>query len=119
MQPPHIQQPRTGHISRLRAMVVERARSGHAATHPRLPTADLYLTCVRKWTASLTGVQRQRPYTLEEVIALSGLNGVYRRSPSRVYVARALMGCGFVQKRDWTVAGRNRRYWIWGEVVDE
>ncbi len=52
---------------------------------------------------------------MDEVMVLAGLKGRYREHASARYTGEALRRCGFVTKRDWTTAGRNKRFWVKGE----
>ena len=81
----------------------------HVATGP---IADGYVTQITNWTQRLTPVQLGRCFSMEEVMALAGLKGRYRDHASVRYTGEALRLCGFKQKRDWTAAGRNKRYWV-------
>ena len=74
--------------------------------------ADGYVTQITKWTQCLTPAQLGRCFSMDEVMALAGLKGRYRDHASVRYTGEALRRCGFKQKRDWTAAGRNKRYWL-------
>jgi hypothetical protein len=78
------------------------------------PIADGYVRQITKWTQRLTPAQLGRCFSMEEVMALAGLKGRYREHASVRYTGEALRRCGFKQKRDWTAAGRNKRYWKFG-----
>ena len=84
----------------------------HAATDS-IP--DGYVTQIMNWSQRLTPAQLGRRYSMEEVMTLAGLKGRYRDHASVRYTGEALRRCGFVTKRDWTSAGRNKRYWVKGE----
>jgi hypothetical protein len=115
MQPPMIG------IS-LRELVNRLAREAKAdqtpTTHVHLgPIVDSYVAQIISWTQRLTPAQLGRSFSLEEVMALAGLKGRYREHASLRYTGEALRRCGFKQQRDWTVSGRNKRYWKFvGEV---
>ncbi len=51
----------------------------------------------------------ERPWTMTEIA--DRLVGKYRAHPHPQHVARALRNLGWAQKRDWTQAGKGRRYW--------
>ncbi len=76
---------------------------------------DIYVTQITKWAQCLTQAQLGRCFSIEEVMVLAGLKGRYRSQASVRYTAEALRRCGFKQKRDWTVAGRNKRFWVKGD----
>lgn len=112
MQPPVIQ-------ANLREAVAELAREGLAPVNTRSgmvdingPITECYVALITSWVQCLTPSQLGRHYTLGEVICLSGLRGRYRDHASVRYTGEALRRCGFKQKRDWTAAGRNKRYWV-------
>lgn len=77
--------------------------------------ADTYVTQITNWSQRLTPAQLGRRYSMEEVMALAGLRGRYRDHASARYTGEALRRCGFVTKRDWTTAGRNKRFWVKGD----
>ena len=82
-------------------------------THvPAEPIPDGYVTQITRWTQRLTPAQLGRCFSMDEVMALAGLKGRYRDHASVRYTGEALRRCGFKQKRDWTAAGRNKRYWL-------
>lgn len=112
MQPPVIG-------ANLRDAVNRLARE--AATTPQPHThlapgsiADSYVTQITSWSQQLTPAQLDRRYSMEEVMILAGLKGRYRDRASVRYTGEALRRCGFVTKRDWTTAGRNKRFWVKG-----
>jgi len=76
------------------------------------PIADEYVSKITMWTKCLTPAQLGRYFSMEEVMALAGLKGRYRDHASVRYTGEALRRCGFIQKRDWTASGRNKRYWL-------
>lgn len=90
------------------------APHAHVATGP---IADKYITQITNWTQRLTPAQLGRCFSMEELMVLAGLKGRYRDHASVRHTGEALRRCGFKQKRDWTVAGRNKRYWYF--VGDE
>jgi hypothetical protein len=73
--------------------------------------ADRYFVQITAWTYGLSPVQRSRRYSIGEVMLLAALKGHFRDHASLRYTGEALRRCGFTQKRDWTAAGRNKRYW--------
>ena len=77
--------------------------------------SDSYVAQITSWSQQLTPAQLSRKYSMEEVMTLAGLKGRYRDHASVRYTGEALRRCGFVTKRDWTTAGRNKRFWVKGE----
>ena len=72
--------------------------------------AEEYVERIQIWLDRLPPVQRSRKFSISEVITLATLPGHYRPVASLRYTGEALRRCGFKQKRDWTTAGRNKRY---------
>jgi len=69
------------------------------------------------WKASMTPQEQIRGFTTAEIIVLAQLRGKHRPLPGDRLVSLALRAVGFIPCRDWTVAGRNRRYWKFsGEI---
>ena len=66
---------------------------------------------IKAWSESMTPEQRTRHFTTVEVERLAGLVGKHGGRAAHHHVAMALWAVGFKHCRDWTVAGRNRRYW--------
>jgi hypothetical protein len=112
MQPPVI----TPHLRDSVNLLVTKSRE-KATCHPPSNTEmgailDCYANQIMKWSQHLSPAQLSRKYSIEEVMALACLRGRYRDHASVRYTSEALRRCGFVTKRDWTVAGRNKRYWM-------
>lgn len=84
-------------------------------THrPPLRDADILRDLELKlkvWKSIMTPQEQRRGFTTAEVIVLAQLRGKHRPLPGDRLVGLALRAVGFVPCRDWTVAGRNRRYW--------
>ena len=83
-----------------------------AAAGAVMPTSALYQNAIAKWIESLTPLQRFRRFSMIEIIKLAGTSGINGKAASVQLMGDALHACGFVQSRDWTKAGRNRRYWV-------
>ena len=112
MQPPvitaHILDSVTQLLTESKGRVINRE-----STNPgKIEILDCYADQIMKWSQHLSPVQLIRKYSIEEVMALACLRGRYRDKASFRYTGEALRRCGFVTKRDWTVAGRNKRFWI-------
>lgn len=74
--------------------------------HP--PPLD-YVGTLRSWWNSLPPATRAHPWELKTIIAAAFAG---QRTPCRWLVGQALRSLGWVSKRDWTNAGRNRRQWV-------
>ena len=100
-------------IDKLKAETLE--LNAKSPTNPTKPISliEQYTNQITTWVASMTTLQRQRTYTLEEIITLAGLKGYFRARASNQYTGEALRRCGFNPKRDWTISGRNKRYWLY------
>lgn len=59
--------------------------------------------------ASLAPAQRDRPWSMEELVIR--LRGRFRERPHPMHVGQALRALGWTQKRDWSQNGGGRRYW--------
>ena len=111
MQPPFIFQNLRATIDQLKTeAIIEQARS--VQTVPKESIPDEYVERIQRWVSRLPPVQRSRKFSIAEVITLATLPGHYRPAASLRYAGEALRRCGFKQKRDWTAAGRNKRYWL-------
>jgi len=98
-------------IDKLKAETLE--LNSRPSTRPTKPISliDHYTHQITTWIATLTALQRQRKYKLEEITALAQLKGHYRERSSNQFTGEALRRCGFIAKRDWSAAGRNCRWW--------
>lgn len=98
-------------IDKLKAETLElNAKAPTNLTKP-ISLVEQYSAQITSWVASMTTLQRQRTYTLEEIIALAGLKGYFRARASNQYTGEALRRSNFYPTRDWTNLGRNKRYW--------
>lgn len=82
-----------------------------AAASAAMPTSARYQNAIERWLATLTPAQRQRRFSMGEIVKLAGVIGINGKPASVQVMGDALHACGFVHKRDWTTAGRNTRYW--------
>lgn len=115
MQPPVIYQPLRSRLEQLSDRAITQARpAAKQQTRIRAPI-EQYVELIRSWQRQQPPIQNQRKFTIDELIQLTNLEGRYRMKPSQRHVAEALRRCGFFSKRDWTNAGRNKRYWAWKE----
>ena len=88
----------------------------HAAAAVRVKHqshADKLRDQIKAWSESMTPEQRKRRFTIEEIERLAGLKGKTGGKTAHHHIAQSLRAIAFVPRRDWTVAGRNKRYWIW------
>jgi hypothetical protein len=113
MQPPLILRPLREQIEHLREQARLSAQQKPTDKNMDSKIVDEYTTRIRNWQEHSAPIQRQRLFTIDELIRLTNLNGRFRINASHRYTGEALRRCGFKQKRDWTVSGRNKRYWIW------
>lgn len=65
---------------------------------------------IRRWWANLPDCQKDRRFQLSEIAAYC--HGRYKPKAALRQVAAALRTLGWREVRDWTNAGRNRRYWF-------
>jgi len=63
------------------------------------------------WINSMAPEQRKRRFSIDEVERLAGLVGKSGGSAAHHQIAQALRALGFQPCRDWTNAGRNKRFW--------
>lgn len=66
---------------------------------------------IAAWCASMSPEERKRRFSLAEVEKLAGLVGKHGGHAAHHYIAQALRAVGFQPCRDWTNAGRNKRFW--------
>jgi len=116
MQPPLIFENLRKTVDRLKTEAMS-AQASSVQAVPKGNITDEYVERIQTWVGRLPPVQRHRQFTIAEVIALATLTGHFRPNASLRYAGEALRRCGFKQKRDWTAAGRNKRYWkFFGEA---
>jgi hypothetical protein len=71
-----------------------------------IPITDQIETLMR----SLPPMQRDRPWSMEELVAR--LQGRYNARPSAGDIGVALRKIGWTRSRDWSECGAGRRVWI-------
>lgn len=113
MQPPLIYRSVREQMERLRDQTLTTVKSNLASPKKDQKIVDEYTSLIRSWQDHATPVQKLRLFTIDELIRLANLSGRFRVQASHRFTGEALRRCGFKQKRDWTAAGRNKRYWIW------
>jgi len=67
-----------------------------------------YALPLSNWLSSLPPAAKHNPWSLETIMAAAYPG----KRPAPRCVATALRQLGFTQKRDWSGAGLNRRFWI-------
>lgn len=65
---------------------------------------------IKRWWVNLPPVMQERPFQIIEIAAQC--RGCYRDKPALRSVAAALRVLGWSELRDWSNAGRNRRFWL-------
>lgn len=105
-------QPPTSVRAPLRLHLEQLRQATQRATYTRPPSqTDLFRDLIKRWASAMTPEQRSRRFSTEEVERLAGLVGKHGGRAAHHHIALALRSAGFSPCRDWTVAGRNRRYW--------
>lgn len=106
VQPPtSVRPPLTLHLEQLR-------QAAQRATYTRAPNqTDRFRDLIYRWSAAMTPEQLSRRFTTAEIELLAGLVGKHGGRAAHHHIALALRSAGFIPCRDWSVAGRNRRYW--------
>ena len=108
MQPPTSNSvPLRIQLAQLKQASVEAVRVKHQSHRDKLREQ------IKAWSESMTPEQRKRRFTIEEIERLAGLKGKTGGRTAHHHIAQSLRAIAFVPRRDWTVAGRNKRYWIW------
>ena len=108
MQPPTCKTlPLRIQLAQLKQASAEAIRVNHQSQTDRLSNQ------IKTWSESMTPEQRKRRFTMEEIERLAGLVGKLGRGAAYHHIAQSLRAIGFSPCRDWTAAGRNKRYWIW------
>lgn len=102
----------------LRVQLEQLRRSSERFIHTKpLRHTDRLREQIKVWSESMTPEQRKRRFTMEEIERLAGLVGKLGRGAAHHHIAQSLRAIGFSPCRDWTVAGRNKRYWIWSSEL--
>ena len=106
---------REAYLAKLRA-TSDAANLRHEKAKAKTPGADPRVLCdtppvsqIESLMRSLPPVQRDRPWSMDELVAR--LQGRYSTRPHPMNVGNALRALGWVQKRDWSREGGGRRYW--------
>lgn len=108
MQPPTSNSvPLRIQLAQLKQASVEAVRVKHQSHRDKLREQ------IKAWSESMTPEQRKRRFTIEEIERLAGLMGKFGGRAAHHHIAQSLRNIGFAPCRDWTLSGRNKRYWIW------
>lgn len=108
-----LQPPTSGHVP-LRVQLEQLKRTSERGIHTKpVRHSDHLRDQIKVWSESMTPEQLTRRFSTEEIERLAGLVGKHGGRAANHHMAQALRAIGFISCRDWTVAGRNRRYWIW------
>jgi hypothetical protein len=113
MQPPQLgatiltYTPIRDQLAQLKAYAESRHQS-----NPCSSGVDRLACQIETWLRAMSRQQQFRKFTVDEVIMLAQLTGAYQTLPAKREVAEALRVLGFRAGRDWSNAGRNRRYWV-------
>lgn len=110
MQPPTCKTlPLRIQLAQLRQAAAESVGINHQSQTDKLSDQ------IKTWSESMTPEQRKRRFTMEEIERLAGLMGKFGGRAAHHHIAQSLLAIGFDSRRDWTAAGRNKRYWIWSK----
>lgn len=95
--------------------LIARASRQAQVTPPALPASQItcppvdYKKLVQQWYDKEPPALRNRKYSMAEFVIR--FTGRFRPRPATRLIAEALRELGWTEHRDWTRAGRNRRYW--------
>lgn len=106
-------QPPTSNSVPLRIQLAQLKQSAAAVPIKHQSQTDKLRDQIKTWYESMTPEQRKRRFTIEEVERLAELMGKFGGRAAHHHIAQSLRAIEFVPRRDWTAAGRNKRYWIW------
>jgi hypothetical protein len=105
-------QPPTSSAGNLRLYLEQLRKNSKSGAYTRHTSqTDRLRDRIIHWTESMTPELRSRRFTTEEIESLAGLIGKNGGRAAHHQIALALRSVGFKPCRDWTLAGRNRRYW--------
>jgi hypothetical protein len=106
-----------GYIDQLKADTAEANLRREEEAKANRHNADSRVLCDKPLTEqiealmrSLSSAQRDRPWSMDELVAR--LQGRYSARPHPMNVGQALRALGWTQKRDWTRDGGGKRYWV-------
>lgn len=88
----------------------EEAKAKTLNADPRVVCDTPLVDQIEALMRSLSPVQRNRPWSMDELVAR--LQGRYSARPHPMNVGQALRALGWIQRRDWTQNGYGRRVWV-------
>jgi len=109
-QPPQISAFAKESIARLAHEAGQINKTPRPLNPQRVPNKPNYVDQIAIWYESLPPASRDRRYMMTEFT--SQFAGAYRSHAAARSIAAALRTLGWIEKRDWTLAGRNQRYWL-------
>ena len=105
-------QPPTSTYVPLRIQLMQLQKAVQYAQHAKpVRHSERLREQIKTWAESMSPEQIARRFTTEEIERLAGLVGKHSGRAAHHHIAQALRTLGFQPCRDWTVAGRNKRYW--------
>lgn len=108
MSNPSPADPLRQHIAALQRPFVPTVQPAPVA--PELLPVSQYRDTLAAWWAGLPPATREHPWSLDTVV--DAAFPARAKRPALRCVAQALRQLGFTERRDWTLAGRNRRLWL-------
>ncbi len=109
MQPPQTTLTLRQQVDQL---IAQASHASRRAPKPRVKNCCLsinYTQLIQHWFEKEPPALRQRKYSMTEFVIRFA--GRFRPKPAARLLAEALRELGWTEHRDWTRAGRNRRYW--------
>ena len=98
-----------GYIAQLEKLASAGTAEKRTEPPPAATTYTPLLTQLERLFATMPANQRRRDYTVAELVPR--LQGEFRVHPSAAGVAAALKQLGFIQRRDYSLAGGGIRVW--------
>ena len=92
------------------------AQAKRLGTDPRVLSAKPLRQQIEELMRSLSPAQRNRPWSMDELV--TRLEGRYRARPHPMNVGQALTALGWASVRDWTRDGGGKRYWALKIKID-
>lgn len=113
MQPPVNLGHLRGYIEQLKIEARSIATTPQGNPNKSIDRINEHSQKISEWVNELPDAQKSQPYSIDAIIRLAGLTGLYAQHPSHQRIAIALRKSGFIQLRSWKKSNRNRRLWIW------
>jgi hypothetical protein len=100
-----------GYIEQLRAITARQLAASEKKKAPARQTEWESLdTQIRRWWINLPPAMQHRRFQIVEIASIC--RGRHGKPPALREIASALRSLGWAEFRDWTNAGRNRRFWM-------